>query len=118
MSGLLDGTPWERPVTCAACERLLDECTCPRNAAGDITRPQDQPARVRRERRGGGRMVTIIAGIDPVAADRKALLKQLRNQLATGGSLSGETIEIQGDHRDTVVAMLRELGYPAKPSGG
>jgi len=27
-------------------------------------------------------------------------------------------IEIQGDHRDTVVAELVKLGWPAKKSGG
>lgn len=118
MSGLFDGTPWERPVTCAVCERPRAECQCPRDAEGRVCRPQDQPARVGRERRKGGGWATVVTGLDAHATDCAALLKRLRQTLATGGTVRGATIELQGDHRDRVVAILRELGYPAKPTGG
>ena len=121
MAGLFDGTPLQRPVTCARCEKSIAECACPRDATGAILLPKDQPARVRREKRRGGQ-VTVIAGLDPAATDMKAMLRAMRSALGAGGSIGedakGVTIELQGDHRDRVLAVLREMGYPAKASGG
>ncbi|MEZ4584106.1 MAG: hypothetical protein R3A10_21135 [Caldilineaceae bacterium] len=48
---------------------------------------------------------------------KKALLKELKSKLGTGGG-QGDDIEIQGDHRDKIVPMLRNLGYEAKAAGG
>lgn len=118
MGGLFAGTPFERPVTCAVCDKPLADCRCPRAADGKVTLPKDQPARVSRERRGGGKLVTLISGLDPAATDCKALLADLKKQLACGGAVADGKVELQGDHRDRVVAMLRERGYPAKAAGG
>jgi translation initiation factor 1 len=118
MSGLFAGTPLERPVTCERCERVMAECTCPRSDTGAVLLPRDQPARVSRQRRGGGKWVTVVSGLDAAASDLPALLKRFRSALATGGTVSGGQVELQGDHRDRVVAMLKEMGYPAKVSGG
>jgi translation initiation factor 1 len=118
MSGLFDGTPLERPVTCAVCDKLLVECVCPRDASGAVRLPKDQPVRVGRETRRKGKTVTVIAGLDPVASDLKALLAKLKSACAAGGAIDDGKIEVQGDHRDRVVAILRDLGYPAKLSGG
>jgi translation initiation factor 1 len=117
MPGLFDGTPLERPVTCERCAQPMDRCTCPRDAAGRIALPASQPARVRREQRAG-KVVTVVTGLDPVATDLAALLKQLRTTLGAGGAIKNATLELQGDHREAVVARLRELGYPAKVAGG
>lgn len=119
MPGLFYGTPLERPVTCERCERPMAECTCPRSADGAIRLPKDQPARVQRQTAGrGGKTVTVITGLDPVATDLAALLKDLRSALGTGGTVKNGVIELQGDHRERTLAHLKALGYPAKPSGG
>jgi translation initiation factor 1 len=118
MSGLFDGTSLERPVTCAACAKPLAQCTCPRDAAGEIVLPRHQPARVGREKRRHGKTVTIITGLDPVASDLEAILGRLKAACAAGGTISQDRIEIQGDHRERALAILRELGYPAKLTGG
>lgn len=117
MSGLFAGTPWERPVTCEICTQPLAECRCPRDAAGRRCRPADQPVRISREKRGG-KVVTLVRGLDPVASDPPALLKTLKRELATGGTCDGTVIELQGDHRDRLVERFRALGYPAKAAGG
>ena len=118
MPGLFDGTPLERPVTCEVCERPLEECSCPRDAKGGVLLPKDQPARVHCERRRGGRLVTIITGLDLAASDLHALLKHFKLAFAAGGAVNDDRIEIQGDHRDGVVTLLRQMGYPAKVAGG
>jgi len=116
--GLFDGTALERPVTCERCEKPLAACKCPRNATGKIMLPGEQQARVQRERRGG-KMVTVVSGLDPAATNLKDLLKVLKAKFSTGGTVGeGGTVEIQGDHRDALVAHLKSLGYAAKPSGG
>ncbi len=118
MSGLFDGTPLERPVTCEVCEKPLDQCGCPRDGGGRILLPKDQPARVRREKRRKGKVATVVTGLDPAASDLPAILKTLQATCAAGGTLRDDQIEIQGNHRDKVLAILRDMGYPAKASGG
>lgn len=95
----------------------MAECACPRGAGGAIVLPRDQQARVRREKRRG-KVVTVIGGLDPVASDLGALLKRFRTSLGTGGTVSEGTIELQGDHRDKVLEVLKGMGYPAKAAGG
>jgi translation initiation factor 1 len=46
------------------------------------------------------------------------LLKQLKNQCGTGGTLKENEIEIQGDHKQKILEILLKLGYKAKISGG
>ena len=82
--------------------------------------PKGPPkVRVGREVAGrGGKGVTVITGL-PLAADALAqLATQLKKGCGAGGAVSGDRIEIQGDHRDRLVAELQKLGYDAKRSGG
>jgi hypothetical protein len=55
MSDLFDGTPLERPVTCGACGKPLDQCACSRGATGAGMLPKDQPARIGLEKRCKGK---------------------------------------------------------------
>ena len=118
MSGLFDGTPLEQPVTCEVCKQSLALCGCPRSESGEVLLPKDQPVRVGREKRRKGKTVTVISGLDPVASNLDAILKQLKSACAAGGTIDGSRIEIQGDHRERGLSILRDLGYPAKMSGG
>ena len=117
MAGLFDGTSLQRPVTCEACALPMSDCRCPRDTKGALCRPKDQEARVRREKRNG-KWVTVVAGLDASGTDLPALAKQLRSRCAAGGTVRDDGIEIQGDHRDMIVTLLKSMGYPAKPSGG
>ena len=68
-------------------------------------------------------MVTVAAGFSPRSErtdDFPALVAQLKKKLATGGSANsaGGSIELQGDHRDKLVAHLASLGYAVKSAGG
>ena len=75
--------------------------------------------RVWLEKKGrGGKTVSVIKGVVSPANGKKALLKHLKSKLGTGGAVKGDEIEIQGDHRDKIVPLLRDLGYEAKAAGG
>jgi translation initiation factor 1 len=82
------------------------------------THPSEQ-VHVRLERKGRrGKTVTLIEGLQRSARDREDLLRQLKTRLGTGGTDRDGTLEIQGDHRDTIISLLRDLGYKPKRSGG
>lgn len=65
-----------------------------------------------------GKTVTVISGFQAKPETLEALLKQLKTQCGTGGTLKEDTIEIQGDHTQKLVQLLAQLGYKAKISGG
>jgi translation initiation factor 1 len=75
--------------------------------------------RVGREVAGrGGKGVTVITGL-PLSADAlEQLAGNLKRSCGAGGAVRGDRIEIQGEHRDRVIAELAKLGYEAKRSGG
>ncbi len=117
VGGLFAGTPLERPVTCERCEKPLDQCACPRDARGSLKPPSEQHARVQREKRRG-KWVTTVTGLDAAASDLPALLKKFKAKAAAGGTATPDGLELQGDHKDMVLAELKAMGYPAKGAGG
>lgn len=86
---------------------------------GQSSPPSRQNVIVRLERKGrGGKAVTVVEGLQMRAAEKDALLKQLKSRFGTGGALKDEILEIQGDHRDAILLHLQGLGFRPKKSGG
>ncbi len=84
--------------------------------ANGTTLPNDGVVRVFREKGGrGGKTVTVVRGLE---GDLVAVAGDLKRHCATGGAVKGSAIEIQGDHRDKIVARLQSAGYRAKVAGG
>ncbi len=104
--------------TCPRCRRALDECRCAERLAGK--RPaEDGPVRVGRETKGRkGKGVTVITGLPLAQNELTSLAKRLKQRCGSGGTVRDGVIEIQGDHRDRLVAELNGLGYRAKKAGG
>jgi translation initiation factor 1 len=77
--------------------------------------PADGVVRVLREKRRAS-AVTIVHGL---AADEIELLgKELRRLCGTGGTTKNGVVELQGDHRDAIVAYFTERGRRVKRAGG
>lgn len=79
------------------------------------------PARVRVGRETSGRSgkgVSVISGLPLSGEALDGLATRLKKLCGAGGAVKGSTIEIQGDHRERLVAELIKLGYEAKRSGG
>ena len=79
------------------------------------------PARVRvgRETAGrGGKGVSVISGLPLATAELEELATCLKKLCGAGGAVRNGVIEIQGEHRDRLVAELCKLGYQARRSGG
>ncbi len=81
--------------------------------------PSDGYAHVRRETKGRkGKGVIVISGLGLEAKALKALAKKLKKTCGTGGSVVGETIEVQGDKRDVIQQVLEKSGFKVKFIGG
>jgi len=95
---------------------------------GDRRRDRDRPkpaapaggrVKVRREVAGRrGKAVTTVSGVPVDEAGLKALAGRLKKRCGVGGSAKDGVIELQGDHRDVVVEVLRAEGYDVVLAGG
>ena len=82
-------------------------------------RLQSDKVRVRREIGGRrGKTVTPIAGVPLRDAELKALAGRLKKRCGVGGAVKDGVIELQGDHVDTVIEMLRADGHTVVRAGG
>jgi translation initiation factor 1 len=91
----------------------------------DVTRARDLRrgggrVKVRRETSGRrGKAVTTVAGVPLDDAGLRELAGRLKKRCGVGGSVSKDgVIELQGDHRDAVLEVLKADGYDAVLAGG
>jgi translation initiation factor 1 len=106
----------ERGLVCPKCRLPMAGCRCGKNEPAPAG---DGIVRVRRETKGrGGKTVTTVSGV-PLGEDAlRNLASDLKRRCGTGGTAKDGVIEIQGDHRETVVAELSRRGFTAKLAGG
>ena len=105
---------------CPECARPVAQCKCSRSKPPrPVASVGDGIVRVMRETKGrGGKAVSVVQGL-PLAGDAlDTLATRLKKRCGSGGSVREGVIEIQGDHRDTLVAELSQLGYQVKRAGG
>jgi translation initiation factor 1 len=79
----------------------------------------DGIVRVSRETKGrGGKAVTVVRGVLLDGAGLTDLGKQLKTACGTGGTVKDGVIEVQGDHCERVVQILKAQGHTVKRAGG
>ena len=84
-------------------------------AEAETLPPEKQRLIVGIDRRNrGGKQVTLVTGFVGTEADLKELGRALKVRCGVGGSAKDGEITIQGDLRDKVTALLKEMGYNAK----
>jgi len=117
----------EKGRMCPDCGRPFAECSCKRTGREQERRqqqttpptPADGVVRVGRETKGRkGAGVTIITGAPLDTAGLAELCTQLKKRCGSGGAVKDRVIEIQGEHRDTIVAELTKRGWTVKRVGG
>ena len=75
---------------------------------------------VRRETAGrGGKTVTTVSGFTGIGLpEKESLAKQMQRACGTGGTVKDGRIEIQGDHREKIAAILAGAGFKPVFAGG
>jgi translation initiation factor 1 len=103
---------------CPGCRRPIAQCAC-KDRRGKPARAGGGVVRVQRMTQGrGGKVVSVITGLPLEEAALTALARELKQRCGSGGTVRAGTIEIQGEHRDTLVAELTQRGYAARRAGG
>ena len=102
--------------TCPECERPVAQCVCSNKKP--VVKGEGI-IRVSRETKGRkGKCVSLVSGVPLDHGGLLELAKRLKQKCGSGGTVKDGVIEIQGDHRDTIVKDLAAEGYSAKKAGG
>ena len=101
---------------CPECRQPTSACRC---SAAPVRAPSDGVVRISRETKGrAGKGVTLVKGLPLDDAALTALGKQLKAACGSGGTVKDGVIEVQGDHCERVIVMLKAQGHVVKRAGG
>ena len=89
---------------CPKCGLPIQACVCEEIAKSE------QRIKVELVKRKYGKTATLITGLSGV--DIKSIAKELKSELACGGTVKNNNIELQGDHSKRVKPVLMRLGFP------
>jgi translation initiation factor 1 len=79
----------------------------------------DGIVRIRRETAGRkGKGVSLVEGLLVDSAELNRIAKMLKQKCSCGGKAKDGVIEIQGDQREKMKALLEGLGHTVKLAGG
>ena len=86
---LFEGTQFDRPPHCERCEKPETECQCPPIEPEPEPRtPTDkQTARLSKEKRKKGKVVTVVAGLLDEGDALQEMLTKLKTACGAGGTL-------------------------------
>jgi translation initiation factor 1 len=89
---------------CPRCGLPKVLCTC------QVLTKEKEKVKIYSEQKRYGKSITIVTGFSQ-DIDVRAILKKLKVKLACGGTIKDNKIELQGNHKDKVKAILIKLGF-------
>lgn len=89
---------------CPRCGLPEPACIC------EQMQKSSQRIRVTTDKKRYGKIVTVVTGFDS-SIDVKKVAKQMKNELACGGTAKDGVIELQGDHTKKAKSILVKLGF-------
>lgn len=92
------------PEICPNCGLPKEICACESIAKED-------KIRVFTSERRFGKLTTVITGMSR-DIELKKIAKELKTRLACGGTVKNGSIELQGNHKEKVKALLVKMGFP------
>ncbi len=90
---------------CPKCGLPLQACVCEEIAK------TAQRIKIETDKRRYGKIITLVVGLSK-DVDIKNTAKKLKSELACGGTVKNNIIELQGDHGKKVKPALVKLGFP------
>ncbi len=99
-----DGTERETSI-CPKCGLPKELCVC------ETLAKEQQKVVIKVTKKRYGKLTTEITGIDTKQIDIKDLTRKLKQKLACGGSAKGDTILLQGEHKEDVKKELIKYGF-------
>jgi len=98
---------------CPRCGWPIDDCRC--SKPGEEPVPAKIACVLRLERKGrGGKTVTVVAGLPRNAVFLAGLAAELKRACGTGGTATGDSVEIQGDQREKLRPLLAAEGWTVR----
>jgi translation initiation factor 1 len=89
---------------CPKCGLPLEACVCEQIGKAS------QRIQVTTDRKRYGKLVTVVSGFDK-GVDVKKIAKDLKNELACGGTFRDNTVVLQGDHTKRIKPVLEGMGF-------
>lgn len=89
---------------CPKCGLPKQACVCE-----EIVK-SSQNIQITTDRKRYGKIVTVVKGFDN-NVDVKGIAKNLKNELACGGTHKDGQIELQGDHTRKIKGLLVKMGF-------
>ena len=83
-----------------------------------ILDPSQQQVRLHLDRKGGGKVVSVVRGLQETIDVLMVIAKELKSGCGVGGSVKNGEILIQGNKRGKIQQLLIKKGYSVKLSGG
>jgi len=87
---------------CPKCGLPMQACVC------EEIDKKEQRIKIKKDKRRYGKIITLVEGIE---GNIKEIAKKLKSELACGGTVKNNTIELQGDHLKKVKEVLVDLGF-------
>lgn len=98
---------------CPECSRPQSDCTC--GKTGDAPVPERVRAVLRLEKKGrAGKAVTVVDQLPDNAEFLEELASALKRSCATGGTVRPGAVELAGDVRERVRALLGKRGWDVR----
>lgn len=110
-----DGNDWKQRLGVVYSTNPDFEYSEEASEEAETLEPARQRLIVTLDRRNrSGKQVTLVSGFIGTQEDLADLGRTLKVKCGVGGSAKDGQITIQGDFRDRVTSLLKELGYNAK----
>lgn len=108
-------TDWKDALGALMASGAVPEDNTPDVEPEKTTSPGKMTLHVGIDRKGRkGKTATIVDGFGENDEEAGSVARELKRRLGTGGSSRGGEILIQGERREEVAAILREMGYRVK----
>ena len=83
----------------------------------NLVEASQQRVRIHLDRKGGGKIVSVVKGLQESTEIMNSLAKMLKKGCGVGGAVKNSEILIQGNHREKIQNLLSKKGYVVKLSG-